>query len=220
MASNQPEPSNPNTPTALPSRPVAVKPEPMEMDERGLYRVSNQMDELRVAKMLIESGAVNKTLRNPMHVMVAMQTAKSVGLNPYTALRQMAFINGSLTFYGDLELAIVRMSGQLENFHEFTFLLNEEGKYEKRSFENNNLHLPAFGAFCRVQRKGFDPCEEAFTEADAKTAGLWKKTNVWSSYPQRMMCMRARSVNLKRVFPDILQGVSSIEYEYEGVDRT
>jgi hypothetical protein len=203
----------------LPAKAVVAKPTPMEMDNRGLYVIKNQGDEFRVAKMLMDSGAVNSSLKTPAQVMVAMQAARSVGLNPYTALRQMAFISGSLCFYGDLELAVVRMTGELESIEEFTFLLNEDGKYERRSFENSNLHLPAFGAVCRIKRKGLPIVEESFTEADAKTSGLWGKTPTWRSFPARMMGMRARGMAIRNSFSDATQGIATKEYDYEGIDR-
>lgn len=215
----QAEPQELPTESALPAKPTLVKPVPMEMDSKGLYVVRTQNDEFRVAKMLIETGAINASLKSPLQVMVAMQAAKSLGLNPYTALRQMAFINGSLTFFGDLELAVVRMSGQLEWIEEWNFLLNEDGKYVRRSFENSNLHLPAYGAICRVKRKDMPVAEEAFTEADAKTAGLWGRGAVWSKYPARMMQMRARGLILRSVFSDITQGMENAEYGHIAVDR-
>lgn len=201
------------------AKPTLVKPAPLELDERGCYIIRNQSEEYRVAKLLMESGAVNSSLKNVTHVMVAMQAAKSVGLNAYTALRQIAFINGSLTFFGDLELAVVRMSGELDFIEEFLFILDEDGKYVRKCFENSNLHLPAFGAVCRLKRKGMPVVEEAFTEADAKTAGLWGRGSVWSKFPGRMMQMRARGVAIKNCASDITQGVTSVEYEFEGLNR-
>lgn len=196
-----------------------VKLLPMALDERGLYVVTNQDDEYRLAQMLIKTGAVNSSLKNPVQVMVAMQAAKSVGLNPYTALRQMAYINGALTFFGDLELAVVRMSGNLESIEEFSFVLDEEGKYVRRSFDNSNLHLPAFGAICRVKRKNMPMVEEAFTEADAKVAGLWQKTPTWRQFPARMYCMRARGLALRNTFSDALGGMDGYEYQHLAIDR-
>jgi hypothetical protein len=204
-------------PAKQPQQPNPVKP--LEMDERGVYVVHNQSDEVRVARMLMQSGAVNSSLRNEVHVMVAMQAAKSVGLNPMTALRQIGYINGSLVFYGDLELAIVRMSGVLDSFEEFLFCRGEEGKYERRSFANNNLHLPAFGAVCLAKRKGGQLCEEGFTIDDAKAAGLWQKTPTWRSYPGRMLQMRARGLMLRNIASDVTQGLDNFEYNHEGVDR-
>lgn len=211
---NLPE-AEPIAPNAIPAPPKLA---PLEMDARGVYVMHNQSDEARIAQMLMQSGAVNKSLRNATQVITAMQAAKSLGLNPYTALRQIGFINGSLTFYGDLELAVVRMSGQLEAIEEFTFCLNEEGLYEKRCFAHSNAHLPAFGAVCRIKRKGAEVHESIFTEADAKVAGLWQKTPTWKDYPGRMMQMRARGLAIRNTFSDTTQGLSTMEYDHEGVD--
>lgn len=215
----QVQPQETRLQTVQTERPAEGKIVPMRLDDRGLYKIANEADEYRVANMLMKSGAVNSSLKNAAQVMVAMQAAKSVGLNPYTALRQMAFINGSLAFFGDLELAVVRMSGNLESIEEFSFTLTEDGKYERRSFENSNLHLPAFGAICRVKRKGMPVVEEAFTEADAKVSGLWQKTPTWRNFPARMMAMRARGMALRNSFSDALGGMDSVEYSHEGIER-
>ncbi|RYF48171.1 MAG: hypothetical protein EOO38_10685 [Cytophagaceae bacterium] len=207
-----------NAPEGKETKPEAEKRLPMRLDDRGLYIVRDQAEECRIAHMLISTGAVNKTLNSASKVVMAMQAAKSLNLNPYTALRQMAFINNCLTFYGDLELAVVRMAGQLEGIEEFKFCLNEDGKYERRCFANSNLHLPAYGAVCRVKRRGHDWAEEAFTEADAQKANLWGKTPTWKQYPDRMLQMRARGLALRNNFSDATQGLSTIEYDHEGID--
>jgi hypothetical protein len=151
--------------------------------------------------------------------MVALQAVKSVGLNPYTALRQVGFINGALTFYGDLELAIVRMSGLLEDKEEFLYAVSEDGSYKRRCFENANLHLPVAGAVCRMKRKGQACIEEAsFSVEDAKASGLWMRTPVWKNYPGRMMQMRARGLCIRNTFSDVSQGMATQEFDMEGVD--
>jgi hypothetical protein len=185
----------------------------MQVDERGVYVVRDQADELRVAEMLLQSGAVNQTLKTATHVVMALQAAKSLGLNPYTALRQIGFVNGSLMLYGDLELAVVRASGKLKHKEEFLYCLDKDGAYKRRAFANSNLHLPVAGAVCRMSRLGEDYTEEAsFSVEDAKLAGLWGRTPTWRAYPGRMLQMRARGLCIRNMFSDVTQGAAS-EYD-------
>lgn len=198
-----------------------AEPKPfMQLDERGLYIVKNQDDELRVAEMLLRTGAVNQTLKTPVHVVMAMQAAKSLGLNPYTSLRQIGFINGSLMLYGDLELAVVRKSGKLEHKEEFHYTVDRDGAYLRRSFANANLHLPVAGAVCRMRRVGEDYTEEtSFSVEDAKVAGLWGRTGPWRQYPARMLQMRARGLCIRNLFSDVTQGAAS-EYDLYAPEDT
>jgi hypothetical protein len=190
----------------------------LEMDERGVYKVRNQADEMRIAEFLIRTKAVPQAFREPSQVMMAMQACKSLGLNPYTALRQCSFVNGAFTLFGDLELAVVRATGELEGIDEFLYVI-EEGKYARRCFENGNLHLPVAGAVCRIKRKGLDWHESTFSREDANHAGLWGKTPTWRAYPGRMMQMRARGQAIRNTFSDATQGVATHEYDVEGITR-
>lgn len=193
--------------------------EPMEMDERGLYRMRDSTDEVRIAKMMLETKAVPASFRTPQQVVMAIQALKSLGLNWRTAIRQCSFsANGAFTVFGDLELAVVRQSGQLEEIDEFLYVIGEDGKYQRRCFENSNLHLPAAGAVCRVKRAGHPVHETSFSVEDAKEAGLWGKTPTWRSYASRMMTMRCRSMALRNQFSDFGQGLAGHEYDVDGID--
>lgn len=197
-----------------------AKSDPLQLDEQGLYRMVTQQDEFRVARMLLETGAVPRAFSTPQQVMMAIQALKSLGLNWRTAIRQCGFTaQGAFMVYGDLELAVVRQSGQLEDLHEFLYVQDADGKLVERCFANSNLHLPWVGAVCRVKRRGAERhYETSFSIEDAKLAGLWGKTPTWRAYPQRMATMRARSMALRGEFPDICQGLAGVEYDHEGID--
>lgn len=202
-----------------PAAPIA-RVEPMALDERGLYVARTQADEYRVAKMLLDTGAVPKAFQTPQQVMMAVQALKSLGLNWRTALRQCGFTpQGAFMVYGDLELAVCRASGLIQDIHEFLYVQTEDGKLEERCFANSNLHLPWVGAVCRVKTKESDRYyETSFSIEDAKLSGLWGKTPTWRAYPQRMATMRARSMALRGALPHVTQGLAGVEYDVEGVD--
>ena len=109
-------------------------------------------------------------------------------------------------------MALVRQSGQLEEFEEFLF--DKDGN--KICLTNKNFSAEFVGACCRYKRKGFVSAESIFTVDDAKRAGVWGKA-VWNVYPKRMIQVRARSVALKDGFADILGGVSLGEYDHNTV---
>ena len=166
--------------------------------------------EFREATMMIQSGLLPSRFKTPQQVMTAYRFAKETGLQPLTAMRQMAVINGTPSFYGDLPLSIVLNSGKLESIDEY--LITQE--YTRISLENKNLHEEPWACVCRVKRKG-DPevCERFFSVKDAHNAGLGKSI-VWKSYLARMLTYRARSQALKDKFSDCLNGVAIAEYDF------
>jgi len=210
----------PAQPKPQPAQAVAkVRPPPLKLDEHGTYVTTNQHEEHILACMLMDAGAAPASFSTPVQVMVARQALRSVGLNPYTALRQCGYINGAFTVYGDLELAMVRQSNQLDYIHEFHYCVDDEGKYAKRCFANNNLHLPVAGAVCQIKRKGCEEYEASFTLQDAQQSGLWGRKGPWTSFPARMMQMRARAVAIRNTFSDVTMGIATQEYDFEGIDH-
>lgn len=202
------------------SRPqVPAKPAAIEMDERGLYRIVTQHDEFRVAKMLLDTKAVPQAFKTPEQVMMAIQALKSLGLNWRTALRQCGFTpQGAFMVYGDLELAVVRQSGCLEDIHEYLVVKNDDGTFSERCMANNNIDRDVYAAVCVLKRKSFRAHESIFTVDDAKQAGLWGKTPTWRNHSSRMMQMRARGIAIRNVASDITQGLAGVEYDHEGID--
>lgn len=195
--------------------------DPMKMDEQGLYVVRDQMDEKRIALNLLRTGAAPASFRTAEQVMVALQALKSLQLNPLTGLRQTGFINGSFTLYGDLPLARVRQSSDLELFEEFPYV-KQDGKNVRQCFSNNNEDMETYGYCCRVKRCGMPLKEVCFSQAHAKRAGLWRpsgSSSPWNKYPDKMLKYRARSEALKDCFGDWLAGVGIAEYDEMAPER-
>ncbi len=195
----------------------ADRPQPMSVDQTGMFVTRNSQELWRVAKMLLATGAAPKSYREPEQVVVAIQALKSMGLNPYVSLRQTGMINGSFTVWGDLPLALVRAGGELEWIEEFMFTLSD-GHYVRQCFDNGNCHEAPYGAVCRVKRLNHPVHESVFTLHQAKQANLLGKPGPWTQYTDRMLRYRARSGALKDIFSDGLQGVAIREYDIEGVD--
>jgi hypothetical protein len=154
--------------------------------------VPQSYDQLeRFAETIARSRMVPKQYRHePEDVIVAVMHGMEIGLKPLQALQNIAMINGKPSIYGDAAIALVRASPVCAKIKEW-----REGEGEEMV------------AYCYAQRSDGDECEHAFNVTDAKKAGLWSKKGPWSSYPQRMLQMRARSWVLRDLFADVLQGL-------------
>jgi hypothetical protein len=75
---------------------------------------------IRLAKIMSASGLMPKSINTPEAVFVAMQMGAEIGLSPMASVQNIAVINGRPGIYGDAALAIVRASGQLEEFKEWS----------------------------------------------------------------------------------------------------
>ena len=163
-------------------------------DGMGFSLQPNTMDEaFRMAEMLSGSQMVPKHYQGkPQDTLVAMMMGSELGLNPIQSLQNIAVINGKPSIYGDAMLALVQnhpaFGGIQESFDEATQM-----------------------ATCVVWRKNGEKHTSTFSQADAKTAGLWGKSGPWTQYPKRMMTFRARGFALRDQFADALAGLISRE---------
>jgi hypothetical protein len=168
---------------------------PIVANGRGLV-LRNIDDMWRFACAVVKSEIAPSGMRKPEQILVAIQTGAELGMGPMRALQSICVINGAARLYGDAPLALVRQSGELEFIKEW---IDDD-----------------MTAHCETKRKG-DPesIERTFSVKDAKVAGLWAKKGPWQQYPKRMLQMRARSLNLRDVFPDAFGGATIAE-EYMG----
>lgn len=172
--------------------------------QRGL--AFNDLDGMwRFAVCLSKSGLAPKGIQTPEAILVAMQLGAEVGLTPMAALQNIAVINGRPSLWGDAQLAVVRGTGDLEEFDEW---VEVGGKRQTRS---PKLPTDDTTSVCRVKRKGYPAREGSFSVSDAKASGLWSKDGPWKQYPFRMLQMRARSFVLRDCFGDALRGMRSAE---------
>lgn len=160
----------------------------------------------RVAIMMSKSEIVPKTyVGKPADILIAMEMGYQLGFPIAQSLQDIAVVNGRPCLWGDGLLALVLSHPECENIKEEP-LLNDKGD--------------VIGYRCEIKRKGFAPREQVFTIQDAATAGLLKKSGPWSSYPKRMLQMRARGFALRDVFGDALRGFRMAEeqQDIDGVD--
>ncbi len=183
---------------------------PIEATTKGVLIGGTFEEQYRLARAYSASGLMPRALDTPEKVLVALQLCHELGLPPMTSVGKIMVLNGTPSIFGDLPLALVRKSGLLASFEE-KWMKSESGE--------------VIGAQCIASRKGeaIQVLRE-FSVSDAKLAKLWMKTSrdgkptPWVYYPQRMLQLRARGWCLKDLFPDVLMGISIMEYEGEHDD--
>ena len=168
----------------------------------GLLMSPQTIEQVQVfCKMLAATEFVPKAYRGkPDSIMVVGAMGARLGVDVFSAMSGIADINGRPSVYGDLMLAVCMNHPAFEDCLE---------SYEGKPYEDT------FRAICTVQRKGRQPVVRSFSVIEAKEAGLWKKAGPWTTTPQRMLSMRARSFALRDTFTDALAGFHSVE-EMEG----
>jgi len=158
---------------------------------------------VRFAELVASSNFCPREYRGKAgDVLVAIEMGAEVGFRPMQALQSISVINGRPAIYGDGALALVRATGELEDFDE--------------RFEGEGDSLTAI---CTTKRRGErTPITRRFSVAMAKRAKLWGKAGPWTDYPQRMLPMRARSWTLRDGWADVLRGLH-IREEIEDIDE-
>ncbi len=146
----------------------------------------------RVAQVLAASGMTPKDINTPEKVMVAIMAGAEIGMAPFQAVQSFAIINGRPTLWGDGMLGVVRAQG-----------VKVDEKIDGVGDE--------MVAICHVTRPGGELISRAFSVADARKAGLWGKQGPWTSYPKRMLQMRARAWAIRDGCADMLRGIQMAE---------
>lgn len=189
----------------------------IEIDSHGLVLAKNNTELLRYCGAIISSGVVPERFDTPQKLFGALMFARSLGL-PDIAIRQIAVIHQNPSLFGDLPLALVQKTNELSYFKEQWF----DKDYNVICFENKNVDAEAYGAVCFIRRKsmGEEIQSFSFTLEDAKKAGLYPEKNAhkpWAKYTKIMLRYRARSIALKSLFADKINGVSIAEYDHDAI---
>lgn len=192
-------------PLPLKSVPTALAVDPKSQ----LITARDNSELVRIIKTFMAGGALPKSLDTEPKVIAAWQMAASLNVPPAIAIQNMAFINGTLSIWGQLPKALAEATGQLQDFK--LFLIDEE--CVEICLKNKNLKSPIWAAVCQIKRKDRSWNEYVFSLDDAKKAGLTSKQGPWQQYTAIMLRRRATAMALKFEFPDALMGVSIAEYD-------
>lgn len=171
----------------------------------GFMDFTNFDNAIKCAELIAKSSICPTIYKGKSEdVLVAVQFGFEIGLKPLQAIQNIAVINGRPCVWGDAALAICLSKPEFEYIHEH---FNEDTKV----------------AICTVKRVGMPERMETFSMEDAKTAGLWNKQGPWSTYPKRMLQMRARGFALRDIAADWLKGLilreEAQDYPIEPVEK-
>lgn len=159
-------------------------------DQQGI-KITGISELERWSKIVAASQLAPKGLGSPHAIAFAIQQGLELGLGPAQALQSIAVINGKATVYGDTALALVKAH---------------------RDFLDHVEPEPVDGvATVTSKRRGCTDITRTYSVDDAKRAGLWGKSGPWTTNPNRMLQLRARSFALRDQFPDVLRGVGIAE---------
>lgn len=191
---DQPKPSNGNgnKPPAQENKPAMalVPQQPSAMTfaspEMARFEVMRQQ-----AQVLLQSGFLPQSIRTPEQAIAIMMMGEAIGVKPIVALNTINIIQGKPTVSPQLMLALVRNSGQLENFS-----------------------ATDDGTTCTVKMKRKNELEhvETFSMQDASAMKLSDKDN-WKKQPATMRKWRAIAAACRVVFPDVTWGIASYTAE-------
>lgn len=192
-----------------------TQPMAIEIDNRGLVSAKNNSELMRYCGAMIDSKMVPDRFKTPGELFGAIMFTRSLNL-PDVAIRQVANIKGSPALFGDLPLSLVQVSGELKKFKEQWF----DETYKVINFENKNLDARVFGAVCFMARGDGEVQSFSFTMYDATDSGLYPDKNLdkpWMKYTKLMLRYKARSIALKSLFADKINGVAIAEYDFDEI---
>jgi hypothetical protein len=203
----------PDAPIALAPREKQKPPAPFGIP------LTNITDAWQFAQNLAKSDLVPKAFRDrPADVLAAMQLGAELGLAPMQALQSVAVVNGKPTLYGDGLLAVIFASTLYLDHREY---YEDAAGTQRDRLTEADLEDDRTAAVCVFLRAGQpNPTIRKFSIGQAKRAGLWKKDGPWSTYPDRMLRMRARSWAARDTFADLLRGLRAAEEIEDEPDDT
>ena len=159
---------------------------PSEVNTDGLTIVDGRiavcgLKGFREAARVLQAGSLIPKGMNENQAVAAMMYGGFIGINPIQAVQNIAVINGRPRVWGDAAIGIAYKTGRVADFK------------EEVTGEGEDIV-----ATCTVELKGIkSPVVRTFSVSDAKTAGLWKKSGPWTTYPKRMLAQRARGFALR-----------------------
>ncbi len=139
----------------------------------------------------------------PGNILAAWQMGAELGLKPLASLQNIAVINGRPSLWGDVMLGIIKAHHSCEFVHE----------------DEADMSLENPIATCTSKRRGQPPVIRTFSMMEAQLAGLVDAQGKgrggnavpWTTYPKRMLSMRARGFSLRDTWPDLLRGLWTAE---------
>lgn len=179
---------------------------------RPRYQATTFAEIERIAQVILDSGSYPPNCDNINKLVMMILAGNDIGLSPMQSMASITPpINGKCALFGDMGLALVRASGQLEVFVE-----RIEGHGDART------------AYTRIKRVGFPEKEFAYTMEQAKKLKSYRFANdinprtkqpgggPWLDDPDNMLQWRARWRAIRSEFTDVLNGMGGVEEQEDG----
>lgn len=166
---------------------------------------------VRLIRTFMKGMAFPKSLDNEEKILSAWQLAASLNVPPIRGIQNIAFVNGTMTLWGELPLALARATGELSKFQ----VCMVDKDQVPISLANKNLNQEPWGAVVSIERKSQGVNEYTYTMKDAERAGLDKKPGPWRDHRPIMLLRRAIAKAVKFEFADALMGAPVAEYDFD-----
>lgn len=192
---------------------MSEKKNDLELSIGGKFELNTLKDQLGYAQNLIREGMVSSTFKTPQQLVIGIQLAKSLSIDPAVALGMMYVIKGKPSLFGDGPLSLIKRSPLYGGAREFYV----DKDINEICFKNKNLNAEVYAAVIQIKRTGFDEIQEDFfTVDDMNKAGVhlnkYGEKDTWKKYLRIMLRYRARSLAIKSLFPDLLNGINISEH--------
>lgn len=149
-----------------------------------------------LADRVAKSGLVPQAYRNkPADTAIAMLYGAEMGMPPMSSLQRVVVINGKPTMDAQGMTALIRQAGHSVTGEMSSTVAKVTGKRGDTG----------------------DTMTVTYTIEDAKTADLVKRGSPWEKFAEDMLWARAVSRLGRRLFADVLLGVSYVPEEMEAV---
>lgn len=136
-----------------------------------------------------------------------------VGLSSTQSIKNIDVLMETPGLNADAQLALARNSGELKHFEEY-YIDKEGNKIENWPQNRDKI----FAAVCVIKRESMQYSTTFYSYEEAKQKKLINKPN-WIQFPERMLQLRARSVNIRDNFGDILAGLQhSVEELQDAIE--
>mgnify|MGYP006921338498 CR=1 FL=1 len=192
--------TNPATMTRPPDPPAARAP-------RQVIRFTTFNELVSVAQGLFAAGVQPKSVDRPEKLIPMLLTGAELGLGIMQSVKFITPpVNGVCSLWGDMGLALVRQTGQLQRFEEHI-----EGDGDDRKavcvIQRQGYPVKTFEYSLRLA-KGLKSYQAAY-KIDAKSGK--PGGGPWYDDPDNMLMWRARWRALRTEFTDVLNGLGGAE---------
>lgn len=170
---------------------------PMEITTTQAINAVSVKNDFLMAGYFFESGMFPQ-VRSIAGAFTVVQYGKELGIEPVTALNNIAIINGKPAVNGQLQLTKALQKGV-----KIQVLLETE-------------------VACQIlfKREGCADYVSEFNISEAKKAGLMKPNGNYFKYPKDMLYWRTITRGLRRIAPDVTHGLYTVEELTDGVYRS